>query len=653
MYDVLLDLAIPVVQKDDIFSKIDFVMMHKLGAEMGASNVTYFGSLVAVNELNKANANLTEGPLNYGSTTKFFFYCLEAMNKFFVPILKHAENMSMQLERIEKEIQKSPANDYKRKMMENYLEKARNEFFMYRIALEDDERATLINTFYSRFFKHLLTNFKGKILVPNYYLLDYIEFQSFFANIKKGYFARFGTANFDLYLSMLEELLNDAYKQPNPFVQAKFFDLLFTFNIMEKGRVVYILRDHLGSHERIRRFLLAMIDFYSAIEFMNDAAGTSQTKYRYRFFITNFLLKALTIEDYIRAFKDICTEKEVSNFIGHLFTDLNFFLEDAFEKLKKIGKLQQGNIDSLANDFQRMQVGNQQGNSQNQNSEEENASVEQETVPALTSSVKSLFKFGRNHLKMIDILSQIVPDVFSDPEWATKIAQTLNYYASKMCSKSYRAYKFQNIADVRLKPLEFIRQLVLVYARISDSAIVRQSIINDDRSYSKDALFDLGVTAYNKKLVPADLLEKYQNLISTLDVMKIEKDNMETIIGEAPEEFTCGLTFDLMKDPVYLPASKLTVERNAIRQHLTLNGPYDPFTKTPLTNEDLVPLPELKAKIDKWLDEKRAIYRQKYSQSAKTTFKDANNISDDAELYQTTQKKEDDDENFLGGFRKV
>ena len=135
--------------------------------------------------------------------------------------------------------------------------------------------------------------------------------------------------------------------------------------------------------------------------------------------------------------------------------------------------------------------------------------------------------------------------------------------------------------------------------------------------------------------------------------MKIEKDNMETIIGEAPEEFTCGLTFDLMKDPVYLPASKLTVERNAIRQHLTLNGPYDPFTKTPLTNDDLVSLPELKAKIDRWLEEKRAIYREKYSQSAKTTFKDVNMVADDAEIYQPTQKTEEESEDFLGGFRKV
>jgi len=653
MFDVLLELALPVAQKEEIFAKVDFSMMHKLGAEMGLNNVTYFGSLASVNDLSKSSAHLSEGPLNYGSTTKFFFYFLEAMNKFFVPILKHAENMSMQLERMEKEIEKLPPNDYKRKMMETYIEKAKNEFFMYRIALEDDERASLVNSFYYRLFSHLVKNHKGKILVPNYYFLDYIEFQSFIANIKKGYFGRFGTTNFDLYLSTLEELLSDVYKQPNPFVQAKFFDLLFTFNIMEKGRIVYVLKDHLGSHERIRKFLLAMIDFYSAIEFMNDSAGTSQTKYRYRFFITKFLLKALTIDDYIRAFQDICKEKEVSDFIGHLFTDLNFFLEDAFEKLKKINKLQQSGVDSLNNEFQRMQMNNQGGNSQNQGNEDENVSVEQETIPALTSSVKSLFKFGRNELKMIDVLSKIVPGVFSDPEWATKIAHTLNYYASKMCSKSYRSYKVQNIANVRLKPLEFIRQLVLVYVRIGDSEIVRQGIINDDRSYSKDALFDLGVTAYNKKLVPADMLEKYQNLISTLDVMKIEKDNMETIIGEAPEEFTCGLTFDLMKDPVYLPASKLTVERNAIRQHLTLNGPYDPFTKTPLTNDDLVSLPELKAKIDRWLEEKRAIYREKYSQSAKTTFKDVNMVADDAEIYQPTQKTEEESEDFLGGFRKV
>lgn len=656
--DVLLDFVMPIVQRDDLFAKVDFELMRAISGELGQEGITFFGPLKIVNELQSKISLQPNPPGRFASSSKFFFYLLEAINKFYVPIIKHAENLSMQLERLEKELEKLAPTDFKRKMMENFIEKAKSEFFMYRIAIEDDERANLLNQFYSKFFGHLLSAFNNQIVLPNYYFLDYVEVQTFTANIKKGYFARFGAANFDLYLSVLEELLSDAYKQPNPFVQAKFFDLLFTFNIMEKGRVVGILRDHLGNQTRICTFLRAMIDFYSAIEFMSDVGGIAHTKYRYRFFITKFLLKALRMPDYQTAFLEISTGKEVSDFIGHLFTDLNFFLEEAFEKLKKVNKLQSsGNIDSLNRDFDQLQVNSSatnrgQDRRANQNTEEEQASVEAETVPALISSIKSLFKFGRSELKIIDLLSEIVPDVFSDPEWAKKISQTINYYASKMCSKTYKSYKFQNISEVGLKPLEFIKQLVLIYVRLGTSDIIKHGIINDDRSYSTEALFDLGVTAYNKKLVSPDILERYENFIKELEVMKIEKDNMEAIIGEAPEEFCCGLTYELMKDPVQLPASKLVVERNAAKQHLTLNGPYDPFTKTPLTLEDLISLPELKAKINSWLDEKRALYRQKYQkQVTATTFKDINQT--DNEIYQQDRKDTEQQDDFLGSFRKV
>lgn len=46
--------------------------------------------------------------------------------------------------------------------------------------------------------------------------------------------------------------------------------------------------------------------------------------------------------------------------------------------------------------------------------------------------------------------------------------------------------------------------------------------------------------------------------------------------------------YTLMEDPVILPTSRTTVDRSTIRSHL-LSDPNDPFNRTPLKIEDVLP----------------------------------------------------------------
>lgn len=46
--------------------------------------------------------------------------------------------------------------------------------------------------------------------------------------------------------------------------------------------------------------------------------------------------------------------------------------------------------------------------------------------------------------------------------------------------------------------------------------------------------------------------------------------------------------YDLMKDPVILPTSKISIDRSTIRSHL-LSDPNDPFNRSPLRIEDVIP----------------------------------------------------------------
>ena len=62
--------------------------------------------------------------------------------------------------------------------------------------------------------------------------------------------------------------------------------------------------------------------------------------------------------------------------------------------------------------------------------------------------------------------------------------------------------------------------------------------------------------------------------------------------------------FHVMSDPVRLPDSGKIVDRSTIARHF-LSDQNDPFTKAPLTMEQVEPLDDLKMAIQAWKEEKR------------------------------------------------
>ena len=61
----------------------------------------------------------------------------------------------------------------------------------------------------------------------------------------------------------------------------------------------------------------------------------------------------------------------------------------------------------------------------------------------------------------------------------------------------------------------------------------------------------------------------------------------------------------LMTDPVRLPSSGQVVDRQTIARHL-LSDQTDPFNREPLSLDKVVPMEELKAEIERWMEEKRS-----------------------------------------------
>ncbi|XLR48604.1 hypothetical protein S83_033264 [Arachis hypogaea] len=74
----------------------------------------------------------------------------------------------------------------------------------------------------------------------------------------------------------------------------------------------------------------------------------------------------------------------------------------------------------------------------------------------------------------------------------------------------------------------------------------------------------------------------------------------EATLGEIPDEFLDPIQYTLMKDPVILPSSRIVVDRPVIQRHL-LSDSSDPFNRSHLTADMLIPDTELKARIEEFV----------------------------------------------------
>ena len=132
------------------------------------------------------------------------------------------------------------------------------------------------------------------------------------------------------------------------------------------------------------------------------------------------------------------------------------------------------------------------------------------------------------------------------------------------------------------------------------------AVIKDERSYNF-VNFDRvrNLAANNKDITMTDGdFKKYEIFVDTLRKEEKRIKDEEIKYDDAPQEFYDGLTFNLMTDPVKLPKSNVILDRKTIETHL-LSDQSDPFNREPLTKDMLIPCPELKAKIEEYIINKK------------------------------------------------
>lgn len=127
------------------------------------------------------------------------------------------------------------------------------------------------------------------------------------------------------------------------------------------------------------------------------------------------------------------------------------------------------------------------------------------------------------------------------------------------------------------------------------------------RTYSPEFFKTVIEKMRQKQILSFSQQERFEHLAEAVQKEYNEKAELEEEYDDVPEEFKDPIMDAIMVDPVKLPSGHV-MDRPVIERHL-LSTPNNPFNRAPLTQGELEPDVELKAKIQAWIAQKRSSKR--------------------------------------------
>jgi ubiquitin conjugation factor E4 B len=310
-------------------------------------------------------------------------------------------------------------------------------------------------------------------------------------------------------------------------------------------------------------------------------------------------------------------------FVALLLNDVTYVLDNALAALIDIRKYQD-ELESSAASFL---------------TEEQKADKEKALVKA-ERDAQSYMQFGNETVMMLSLFTSAIGDSFVQPEIVSRLAGMLDYNLEALVGPKCNNLRVRNPEKYRFNPKALLGEITGVYINLSSKPPFIEAIARDGRSY-KPQTFTLAISVLQKHhLRSNEDIAVLAKLAHEVETVKAREDEEELELGDVPDEFMDPLMFTIMEDPVILPTSRTSIDRQTIKSHL-LSDATDPFNRAPLKIEDVMPGAsppvgmelyegdidltagtdtELKGKIDAWVAERRAAVRaQKAAAAAAAT----------------------------------
>jgi len=228
----------------------------------------------------------------------------------------------------------------------------------------------------------------------------------------------------------------------------------------------------------------------------------------------------------------------------------------------------------------------------------------EEELRAAESQATSFMQLANETVSMMKLFTNTLSEAFTMPEIVQRLAGMLDYNLEILTGPKSKTLKVDNAEKYYFSPKTLLPEIVDIYLNLGSSPAFIEAVAGDGRSYKPDTMAATAHILSKKNLKDPGDLEAWDVLCKKFADTKAELDRAELDFDNAPPEFEDELMGIIMSDPVILP-SKHVLDRSTIIQHL-LSDAKDPYTRQPMTIDDVVPDDSLREKIEKWKEERRA-----------------------------------------------
>lgn len=375
------------------------------------------------------------------------------------------------------------------------------------------------------------------------------------------------------FIIMCITFLRNSEKIKNPYLKSGLVTVLFAGTWPAPDRPKGVFGDLLmGLPIATEHLLHALMKFYIEVE--NTGAHTQfYDKFNIRFEIFQ-IIKCIWDN---RIYRENLNREAKANvdffvrFVNLLLNDVTFVLDESLTAFHDIHKLSQ----------------------ELQNPQHMEATVRQEKEEALSAAkgkAKSYMQLTNETVAMLKLFTEALADAFTMPEIVQRLADMLDYNLDGLVGRKSSELKVENPQEYRFQPKTLLSDILDVYLNLRNKENFILAVARDGRSY-KPANFQKATAIFRGPaagLKSPQELQAWTALGERFQKAKEADEQAEEDLGEIPDEFLDPLVYTLMSDPVILPTSKTTIDRSTIRSHL-LSDPNDPFNRSPLRIEDVIP----------------------------------------------------------------
>lgn len=425
--------------------------------------------------------------------------------------------------------------------------------------------------------------------LPEYALQDVVEnFKFVFRFLPQILISAIG----DEITTLCITFLRSSEYIKNPYLKSSLVTLLFSGTWPIYHRTRGILGDLLiGTPFANEHLLHALMKFYIECEH-SGVSSAFYDKFNIRYEIFQ-VIKCIWPNS---VYKDkLSRESKVNKqffvqFVNLLLNDATYLLDEALTKLVKIHDYQKQLHDNTL-------------------SAEDKDKVRSD-LEAAEQQCQSWMQLVNDTMGMMKLFTAALRDAFTMPEIVTRLAGMLNYNLESLVGPKRGNLKVEDSKKYHFDPKALLSDFIDIYLNLAPKPAFIEAVAADGRSY-KPANFEAATKLMEKLNKSPEDINQWKTLIVKFAQAKERQDQAELDLGEIPPEFEDPLMGDLMTDPVILPSHNI-VDRSTIVQQL-LSNPRDPFTRMPMTIDDVVPANDLRIRIEEWKAERIAAAKSKAS----------------------------------------